>query len=249
MRYFIDLSYNGTHYHGWQIQPNATTVQAILNKALSTLLKSTVNCMGAGRTDTGVHAAQMLAHFDSEIIFDIVEISFKLNAFLPRDIAVNSIIKVNSGAHVRFDAINRTYVYKICSIKDVFEYDKSHYFTRPLNVNLMNEACQILMQYKDFECFSRAHSDVKTFICNISHAQWIQTAERIEFKITADRFLRNMVRAVVGTMLDVGMQNTSLADFHQIIKSKNRANAGASAPAKGLYLTQIKYPNSVYLHD
>jgi tRNA pseudouridine38-40 synthase len=249
LRYFIDLSYNGTHYHGWQVQPNAVTVQATLNKALSVLLKSPTDSMGAGRTDTGVHAVQMVAHFDTEVSFDREQMPYKLNAFLPKDIAVNTIKNVHEAAHARFDAISRSYIYKITTSKNVFEHDKCHCFTRPLDVNRMNEASRILRGYKDFECFSRLHSDVKTFLCQISHAQWIQTENHLEFKITADRFLRNMVRAIVGTMLDVGIYKTSLDEFKNIIESKDRSNAGASAPAKGLYLTEILYPNSIYLDD
>ena len=249
MRYFIDLSYNGTHYHGWQVQPNAVTVQATLNKALSVLLKSPTDSMGAGRTDTGVHAVQMVAHFDIEVSFDREQMPYKLNAFLPKDIAVNTIKSVHEAAHARFDAISRSYIYKITTSKNVFEHDKCHCFTRPLDVNRMNEASRILRGYKDFECFSRLHSDVKTFLCQISYAQWTQTENHLEFKITAVRFLRNMVRAIVGTMLDVGIYKTSLDEFKNIIESKDRSNAGASAPAKGLYLTEILYPNSIYLDD
>ena len=249
MRYFIDLSYNGTHYHGWQVQPNAVTVQATLNKALSVLLKSPTDSMGAGRTDTGVHAVQMVAHFDTEVSFDTEQMPYKLNAFLPKDIAVNAIKNVHKEAHARFDATSRSYIYKITTYKDVFEHDKRHCFTRPIDVNLMNKASRILMGYKDFECFSRVHSDVITFLCQVIHAQWTQTENHLEFKITADRFLRNMVRAIVGTMLDVGISKTSLDEFKNIIESKDRSNAGASAPAKGLYLTEILYPNSIYLDD
>ena len=243
------MSYNGTHYHGWQVQPNAITVQATLNKALSVLLKSPTESMGAGRTDSGVHAVQMVAHFDSKVSFDVEQMPFMLNAFLPSDIAVKTIKKVHKDAHARFDATSRSYIYKITTSKDVFEYDKRHCFNRPLDLNLMNEASHILMGCKDFECFSRMHSDVKTFICKISHAKWTQIENHLEFKITADRFLRNMVRAVVGTMLDIGISKTSLDEFKNIIDSKKRSNAGASAPAKGLHLTEILYPNSIYLDD
>ena len=246
MRYFIDLSYNGAKYHGWQMQPNATTVQAVLNHALSTLIKTPLNCMGAGRTDTGVHALKMMAHFDCEQSFDTSEISYKLNAFLPKDIAIKSIKKVQKDAHARFDALSRTYTYRISTIKDVFKFEKSHYFSKILDLRLMNDACQILKDCDDFECFSKAHTDVKTFFCQIHKAEWVQTHTDIEFIITADRFLRNMVRSIVGTLLDVGTNKISLEDFRQIIKSKDRSKAGASVPAKGLYLTEIKYPNTIY---
>ena len=243
------MSYNGSKYHGWQVQPNAVTVQFILNKALSMILKSTINCMGAGRTDTGVHAAKMVAHFESKLIFDIEQVVFKINAFLPKDIVVNKIQRVRNDAHARFDAISRTYFYKITAAKDVFEYDKSYFFNRGLDISLMNSACQIMMNYKDFECFSRTKTDVKTFICNIESAKWEQTKNYLGFTITADRFLRNMVRAIVGTMLNVGTNKISLDNFQEIIQSKDRSKAGSSAPAKGLYLTEIKYPKSTYLDE
>ena len=243
------MSYNGSKYHGWQVQPNAVTVQFILNKALSMILKSTINCMGAGRTDTGVHAAKMVAHFESKLIFDTEEVIFKINAFLPKDIMVNKIQRVLNAAHARFDAISRTYFYKITTTKDVFEYDKSYFFNRGLDISLMNSACQIMMSYKDFECFSRTKTDVKTFICNIESAKWEQTKNHLGFTITADRFLRNMVRAIVGTMLNVGTNKISLDNFQEIIQSKDRSKAGSSAPAKGLYLTEIKYPKSTYLDE
>ena len=246
MRYFIDLSYNGTNFHGWQVQPNAVTVQSLLNGCLSTLLKEEINCVGAGRTDTGVHAKQMIAHFDCEKTFSSKNLVSKLNAFLPKDIAIRSIRKVQSKAHARFDAKKRTYVYKICSSKNVFEYDKSYFFKNKLDLGLMNEACLIMMNYSNFESFSRTNSHVKTFICYLSEASWTEAKDFIYFKISADRFLRNMVRAIVGTMIDVGIKKTTLLEFDRIIQSKDRTKAGASAPSRGLYLTQIDYNNSIF---
>jgi len=246
LRYFIDLSYNGTNFHGWQVQPNAVTIQSLLNDCLSTLLKKEINCVGAGRTDTGVHAKQMIAHFDCEKTFNPINLVSKLNAFLPKDIAVRSIRKVQSQAHARFDAKKRTYVYKICSSKNVFEYDKSYFFKNKLDIGLMNEACLIMMNYSDFESFSRTNSDVKTFICYLSEATWKKSNDFIQFKISADRFLRNMVRAIVGTMIDIGTKKTSLKEFDRIIQSKDRSMAGASAPSRGLYLTHIDYNNSIF---
>ena len=246
MRYFIDLSYNGTNFHGWQVQPNALTVQSLMNDCLSTLLTEKINCVGAGRTDTGVHAKQMIAHFDCDKIFNPINLVSKLNAFLPKDIAIRSIRKVQSKAHARFDAKRRTYVYKICSSKNVFEYDKSYFFKNKLDLELMNEASLMLMNYSDFESFSRKNSDVKTFICYLSEATWTESNDFIQFKISADRFLRNMVRAIVGTMIDIGTKKTSLKEFDRIIQSKDRSLAGASAPSRGLYLTHIDYNNSIF---
>ena len=246
MRYFVELSYNGTDYHGWQVQPNAITVQSVLDKALSILLKKPTTTMGAGRTDTGVHAAQMVAHFDTESSIDTEDLTYKLNSFLPKTIAVHNIKQVHADAHARFDATQRTYRYKISTFKDVFNFDNAYHYTNKLDVDLMNKASTILLEYSDFKCFSRAHSDVKTHICAISEAFWIKNGHELIFQISADRFLRNMVRAIVGTLLDVGNHKTALEDFHNIIQSKDRSKAGASAPAKGLYLTKIVYPDSIY---
>ena len=202
--------------------------------------------MGAGRTDTGVHAAQMVAHFDTETSIDTEDLSYKLNSFLPKTIAIHNIKQVHADAHARFDATQRTYRYKITTFKDVFNFDNAYYYTKNLDINLMNEASTILLEYSDFKCFSRAHSDVKTHICALTEAFWIKNEHELIFQISADRFLRNMVRAIVGTLLDIGNHKTSLEDFHNIIQSKDRSNAGASAPAKGLYLTKIVYPDSIY---
>jgi len=246
VRYFVELSYNGTDYHGWQVQPNAITVQAVLDKALSILLKKPTTTMGAGRTDTGVHAAQMVAHFDTESSIDTDDLTYKLNSFLPKTIAIHNIKQVHADVHARFDATQRTYRYKISTFKDVFNFDNAYYYTNKLDVDLMNKASTILLEYSDFKCFSRAHSDVKTHICAISEAFWVKNEHELIFQISADRFLRNMVRAIVGTLLDVGNHKTALEDFHNIIQSKDRSKAGASAPAKGLYLTKIVYPDSIY---
>jgi tRNA pseudouridine38-40 synthase len=246
VRYFVELSYNGTDYHGWQVQPNAITVQSVLDKALSILLKKPTTTMGAGRTDTGVHAAQMVAHFDTESSIDTEDLTYKLNSFLPKTIAVHNIKQVHANAHARFDATQRTYRYKISTFKDVFNVDNVYHYTNILDVDLMNKASTILLEYSDFKCFSRAHSDVKTHICAISEAFWVKNEHELIFQISADRFLRNMVRAIVGTLLDVGNHKTALKDFHNIIQSKDRSKAGASAPAKGLYLTKIVYPDSIY---
>ena len=250
MRYFIELAYKGTNYHGWQYQPGADSVQETLNKALSLLLKTDIDIVGAGRTDSGVHAKQMFAHFDFESEVDVPQLVHKLNSFLPKDIAVFNILKVSDEAHARFDATKRTYEYHIHTMKDVFENDGSYQFQFPLNIDKMNEACQILFKHNDFECFSKVNTDVNTFNCVIFEANWTrgnpeasgkQYGNKLIFTIAADRFLRNMVRAIVGTMINIGTGKISLADFEKIIDSKDRSQAGFSVPAHGLYLTKIEY--------
>lgn len=246
MRYFIKLAYKGTNYFGWQYQPDAISVQETLNKALSTLLKTNIDILGAGRTDSGVHAKEMFAHFDYETEIDTKKIVHKLNSFLPKDIAIFDLIKVHNDAHARFDATKRTYEYHIHTKKNAFESDDSWYYSLPLDVEKMNEACKILFEYTDFECFSKTHTDVNTFNCKIFEANWKQNEDKLVFTIAADRFLRNMVRAIVGTMINIGSGKVSLNDFRKIIESKNRSKAGFSVPAHGLYLTKIEYP---YLSD
>jgi tRNA pseudouridine38-40 synthase len=241
MRYFIKFSYNGTHYHGWQIQPNAVSVQEILNKSLSTILNSHIDCMGAGRTDTGVHAREMFAHFDFEIQINIPNTIHKLNSFLPKDIVISDIINVHNDAHARFDAKKRTYEYHINTFKNAFLFDKSWYYPQKLDLELMNQASQILLKHTDFQAFSKVHTDVNTFDCKIFEAFWSQENNQIIFTISADRFLRNMVRAIVGTLIFVGLNKISLSEFNKIIESKNRNNAGFSVPAHGLFLTKIEY--------
>lgn len=246
MRYFIEFSYNGKNYHGWQLQPKAITVQGVLQNALTTILREEISVIGAGRTDSGVHALQMFAHFDTEreLSDDLVR---KLNAFLPYDIAVHSIRAVKTDAHARFDALKRTYQYHISIEKSPFKYDYSMPLTLPLNVDVMNEAAQILFDYTDFQCFSKTHTDVKTFNCKIYEAHWAIVGSELVFTITADRFLRNMVRAIVGTLINVGLQKLSLTGFEDIIISKSRSKAGASVPACGLFLTQVTYPEEIFL--
>ncbi|MBM6499377.1 tRNA pseudouridine(38-40) synthase TruA [Flavobacterium macrobrachii] len=242
MRYFIKLAYKGTNYFGWQYQPDAISVQETLNKALSTLLKTNIDILGAGRTDSGVHAKEMFAHFDYETEIDIEKLVYKLNSFLPKDIAIFDLIKVHDEAHARFDATKRTYEYHIHTKKNAFKSDDSWYYSLPLDVAKMNEACKILFEYIDFECFSKTNTDVNTFNCKIFEANWQQNEDKLVFIIAADRFLRNMVRAIVGTMINIGSGKVSLNDFRQIIESKNRSKAGFSVPAHGLYLTKIEYP-------
>ena len=241
MRYFIKLAYNGTNYHGWQVQPNASSVQETLNKALSVILNEEINIMGAGRTDTGVHAKEMFAHFDYTPTFEIDSVLHKLNSYLPKDIVIYDIIPVHEDAHARFDAKKRTYNYYITSVKDVFSQEESWYYHQNLDVELMNQAAKILLNHTDFQCFSKVNTDVNTFNCIISEAYWTQVNNQLIFTISADRFLRNMVRAIVGTLVNVGLHKITLSDFNSIIENKNRNEAGFSVPAQGLFLTKIEY--------
>ncbi|WP_299127310.1 tRNA pseudouridine(38-40) synthase TruA [uncultured Winogradskyella sp.] len=245
MRFFIELSYNGKAYHGWQNQPNAISVQEVLEKALRTLLQKDISIVGAGRTDAGVHAAKMIAHFDFEGNNLDTNLVYKLNSYLPKDISVHTIFEVNSKAHARFDAQSRTYHYKISTSKNVFNYDYAYLVQLPLDVDAMNQACKILFKYKDFQCFSKSNTDVKTYHCDIKEAYWSLDADQLVFTITANRFLRNMVRAVVGTMVNIGLGKLDPEDLHTIIASKDRGKAGFSVPAHGLYLVEISYPKSI----
>ena len=242
MRYFIQFSYFGKAYHGWQIQPNAITVQQVLEEGLTTLLRSKISVMGAGRTDTGVHAKEMYAHFDFTAIEDTVDLAQRLNNYLPDDIAVKSIFKVKPETHARFDALERTYEYCIVQEKNPFYIDTAYFLWSPIDYDAMNIAAKILMEYEDFECFSKSNTDVKTYLCKIKKAEWEKKGDLLIFTITADRFLRNMVRAIVGTLLEVGLGKIKPEAIREIIKSKNRAMAGTSVPAKALYLTKVLYP-------
>jgi tRNA pseudouridine38-40 synthase len=242
LRYFIKFAYNGKNYFGYQIQPNAISVQETLEKALSLLLREQISIIGAGRTDSGVHAKEMFAHFDIEEAIDSSVLVKKLNSFLPKDIVIYDFIKVSNEAHARFDATKRTYEYDIHTFKDAFINEGSWYQHQNLDVNKMNEACKILFKYTDFECFSKVHTDVHTFNCKIYEAHWQQKDNHLKFTISADRFLRNMVRAIVGTMINIGSGKISLDDFRNIIESKDRSKAGFSVPAHGLYLVKVEYP-------
>lgn len=247
MRYFIELSYNGSGYHGWQIQPKALTVQEVLEDALSTVLNDKISVVGAGRTDTGVHAIQMFAHFDTNMDLNPNDLVYKLNSFLPFNIAIVDVFKVKPDAHARFDAVRRSYLYRISLRKNVFTHRNAYYIKQPLDLEKMNAAAKILFEYKDFQCFSKTHTDVKTYYCNIMKARWFTKDNEIQFSITADRFLRNMVRAIVGTMINVGLGKIEVADLHNIIQSKSRSEAGYSVPAHGLYLTEVVYPETIKL--
>lgn len=248
MRYFLFLSYDGTAYHGWQVQPNADSVQQRLNAALSLLLGKETNVVGAGRTDTGVHAAMMAAHFDTDSPVDGPRLADKLCRLLPPDIAVQSVRPVCDDAHARFSALSRTYHYAVHTRKDPFQ---RFYSTRLLfkpDFERMNEAARHLLELSDFTSFSKVHTDVKTFNCHVTRAEWVQTGpDSWRFEITADRFLRNMVRAIVGTLLDVGRGRLSPDQFKEIVEKKNRCAAGESAPARALSLVHIAYPDDIFL--
>jgi tRNA pseudouridine38-40 synthase len=249
-RFFIYLSYNGTHYCGWQNQPNGMSVQQKVEEALSLLLRNPVSIIGAGRTDAGVHARLMVAHFDWEDENFVPEVlSEKLNRILPKDIAVEKIVRVSPEAHARFDAISRTYQYYLTCKKNPFDYPFRYKIGFPLDFNRMNDAAQILLEYRDFTSFSKLHTDVKTNRCRIIQAGWQQEAEVWVFTIRADRFLRNMVRAIVGTLLDVGRGKLSLTDFREIIESKDRSKAGSSAPGNALFLTEIEYAKEIMNYE
>ena len=244
MRFFIELSYKGTNYHGWQEQPNAKTVQAEINRALSTILNTNFEVIGAGRTDTGVHANQMFAHFDCDIDFDIQNLMFKLNSFLPSDIAIKDIFKVKEDANCRFDALSRTYQYHIIQKKDPF--NKTAYFLQnDLDIKAMNEACKYIIGKQDFTSFSKVNTQTFTNNCDVMFAKWELVNNKLTFTIKADRFLRNMVRAIVGTLLDVGFGKIIAADLAKIIAAKDRSKSGVSVPAHALFLTEVKYPNKI----
>ncbi|PCI95060.1 MAG: tRNA pseudouridine(38-40) synthase TruA [Flavobacteriales bacterium] len=244
-RYFLELKYDGTNYHGWQVQQNANSVQAEINKALSTLLQAEIMVTGAGRTDTGVHAKQLYAHFDTTVNFEMDKIHFKLNNFLPDDISCASITKVKDDAHARFDATARTYEYWITPNKNPFLSNKAYHFPHTLDIDLMNKAGEETLKHTDFSCFSKSNTDTFTNDCNITIAHWDVKNDCLVFTITANRFLRNMVRAIVGTMLDIGQQRIKIGDLKRIINSKDRSKAGTSAPAHGLYLIDVKYPKEI----
>lgn len=242
MRFFIVLSYDGTRYHGWQIQPNGTSVQGELDRGLSLLLRAEVHTTGAGRTDAGVHARMMVAHFDYEETIDCTQLAYKLNRLLPCDIAVKEVRPVASEMHARFSATSRTYHYYIHTAKSPFARHYSCAIHYKLDFNLMNEAAALLLQHNDFGAFCKSGADVKTTLCNVTRAEWINTgSDSWMFVITANRFLRNMVRAVVGTLIEVGRGRMTIADFRRVIDGKRRTEAGESMPGHALFLEEITY--------
>lgn len=248
LRYFIKLSYFGKAYFGWQIQPKQITVQEVLEDKLSTLLRQPIKIFGAGRTDTGVHAFNMYAHFDFDENLN-EDLIYRLNAFLPKDIVIKELIAVTDEAHARFDALERTYHYFIQIGKNPFNFETTWQMKNKLNIDAMNLAAELLLGKKDFSSFAKLHTDVKTHICDVKYAKWKKNGEILQFTITADRFLRNMVRAIVGTLVEVGKGKLNLEEFKQIIEQKDRSFAAGSAPAQGLFLAEVKYPKSIFLNE
>lgn len=247
MRYFLDLSYLGTAYHGWQLQKNAHSVQAEVSGALSTVLRATVAVTGSGRTDAGVHALQQVVHFDHDQALEARQLLFKLNALLPNDIAANQLTQVKPDAHARFDAVRRSYQYHMHTRKNPFVEGLSYYFPHSTDIDLMNQAAELLKGVQNFQCFSKVKTDVNTYDCHITAAHWILDNEKLVFHVSADRFLRGMVRAIVGTLLTIGEHKMSLEAFENVLESKDRRKAGRSVPAHGLYLTEVNYPAATYI--
>lgn len=245
-KYLITIAYNGTHFHGWQIQPNATTVQETLENALGIILRNKISLIGAGRTDTGVHAAFFTAHFTTDTQIDKPQKIIKAaNQIMKKNIVIFDLFEVNDNFNSRFDAISRTYKYFIAKYKNPFVEDYFCLIKYNLNINLMNQAAKILTNYSNFKSFEKAHSNNKTSICKITKAQWHEQKNTLIFTITANRFLRNMVRSIVGTMIDIGQQKITIKRFKEIIELKDRTKAGKSAEAKALFLTDIQYSNEI----
>lgn len=248
MRHFIDISYKGTSYHGWQAQPNAITVQEKLNEAFRTLYGQEIETLGSGRTDTGVHAKMQVVHVDLPEKYAEQEIVHKLNGLLPDNIVVNCIQEVQPAAHARFSAISRGYEYHISYKKSPFGKNEAYFLPRTPDAVLINQGCQILLGEHDFTSFSKVKTDVNNFRCTIHEAKWEQTAEKAVFFISANRFLRGMVRALVGTLLDLGFAKITLEDFESIINAQNRSAAGQSVPPQGLYLCDVRYPEDIFIN-
>ena len=247
-RYFIYFSYDGAAYHGWQVQPNAVTVQQVLEDALAKLVRQPVPLMGAGRTDAGVNAASMVAHGDFPCEVDCAQLVYKLNRILPPDIAVSSVRRVRDDAHARFDALSRRYCYRVVTAKSPFVRNYACRVASDIDFEAMNRAAELLYGYTDFTSFSKLHTDVKTNNCKVTFAQWRQVGEsEWLFEIEADRFLRNMVRAIVGTLLLVGRGKLDIDGFRAVIENKARGEAGDSAPGEALFLVNVEYPNDIFL--
>lgn len=251
-RYFIQLSYDGTAYNGWQVQDNTPhTIQQLVNYTLSTLLSEQIVVTGCGRTDTGVHAIDFYAHFDSTVTdlhLNKYKWLYKVNRMLPQDIAIKDILAVEPNANSRFDALSRTYQYIITRKKNPFQINKAYFLEHQLDVKAMNIAAALLFEYSDFSAFAKSNTQTLTNVCKIYKAEWVEQDDLLVFTVTADRFLRNMVRAIVGTLIDVGKGKIAVEDVKKIIESKSRSNAGFSVPACGLYLTKVEYPLSLHLH-
>ncbi len=246
MRYFCQLSYLGTNYHGWQIQQNAHTIQGEIESALKKILGAKTDITGSGRTDAGVHASQQFFHFETTNPIDIEKVVYKLNAVLPKDIVIESIRSVHPDAHARFDAIKRSYIYRINSKKDPFKIGLVYTYYKSLNVDLMNKAAERFLGERDFESFSKVKTEVNNFLCNVFEAKWVENKGELQFHISANRFLRGMVRAIVGTLLLVGEERLSSDDIEKIILAKDRKKAGRAVPPEGLYLSSVEYSDKIY---
>lgn len=246
MRYFLEIAYNGANFHGWQVQHNAYTIQEELEKALKKLFNDSVELTASGRTDTGVHALQQFAHLDVDKEFTL-ELLHKLNCMVSREIAILNAFRVKDDAHARFDATSRTYEYRICPNKDPFLKGLTLHYPKTLNVDLMNEAAQVFYKHTDYQSFSKVHTSVDHFLCTITHAGWQRQGKLLVFTVEANRFLRGMVRAIVGTLLEVGKEKLSIAEFEQIILSKDRKAAGMAVSPEGLFLTKVTYPKEIFL--
>ncbi|MBL4755298.1 MAG: tRNA pseudouridine(38-40) synthase TruA [Flavobacteriales bacterium] len=246
-RYFIRLSYDGTNYHGWQIQQNAVTVQEELNNALSTIIEKDISCTGCGRTDAGVHASDFYAHFDAAIISEpFPKLIYKLNGRLPDDIAIHELYRVHNEANARFDAVSRSYSYRIITMKNVFAGPYAYFHYHKVNMDAMNRCGQLLLKHTDFSCFSRSNTQTRTNNCDILDVEWLESEGKLEFRISANRFLRGMVRAIVGTLLEVGAGKISEDDFIKILDGQDRTKAGYSVPARGLFLNKVTYPEGYW---
>ena len=248
MRYFLDIAYKGTNYHGWQEQENAISVQQTLNESLSRISAEEIRCVGSGRTDTGVHATQQMVHFDSQKAVKTDKFLYQLNAVLPHDISAKSIKAVKPEAHARFDATKRTYHYHIHQIKDPFKEGLSYFFSGKLNIASINSGTTIIKGHKNFESFSKVRTEVNNFQCDIYTAEWRPTQEGWTFIISANRFLRGMVRTIVGTLLDMGQGKLSPTELPLILDQQDRKAAGRSVAAHGLYLAEVCYPEEIYIN-
>ena len=247
MRYFFEISYNGARYNGWQTQPNGTGIQQIVEDSLSTILREQIEIVGSGRTDSGVHCEQQFFHTNVVSEIDLSRLQQRFNSILPPDIAIRSIQRVSPDAHARFDALLRTYRYRMVTEKNPFANGLAWHFFKPLNLPTMNHAAALLVGKHNFECFSKVNTDVKNFVCNITEARWEEGEGKLEFTVSANRFLRGMVRAIVGTLVDVGTGKTTLEEFESILKSRDRREAGQNVPPYGLYLVRVVYPEKIFL--
>ena len=252
-RYFLHMAYDGTNYCGWQIQPDCRTVQQVMEEAIGTMLRHHVNLTGAGRTDTGVHASSFVAHFDTRDPIDrrpeyqsLEQWVFRLNRFLPADIAVFNAKEVPDDLHARFSATYRTYHYHICTSKPLFNRLYCHHLHAPLDLAAIRECCRLILEIRDFTSFSKLHTDVKTNNCHVIQAEWISVENGYRFEIKADRFLRNMVRSLVGTLLEVGSGKLDAEGFKEVVEARDRGRAGQSVPARGLFLVDVGYDPPVF---